>query len=55
MKETPLISQDLLRLLVCPKSGENLELEPGSNKLVCRESGTSYDIVDGIPVMLNGD
>ncbi|MDR0580883.1 MAG: hypothetical protein LBG04_02090 [Holosporaceae bacterium] len=51
MKETPLISDDLLRLLVCPKSGGQLKLE--SNRLVCEESAISYIIRDGIPIMLD--
>ncbi|MDR2646124.1 MAG: hypothetical protein LBC04_03065 [Holosporaceae bacterium] len=51
MKETPLISNDLLKILVCPKSGGQLKLE--SDRLVCEESGTSYVIRDGIPLMLD--
>ncbi|MDR2157740.1 MAG: Trm112 family protein [Holosporaceae bacterium] len=49
MKETPLISEDLLKLLICPKSGGTLKME--SDKLTCEESSTSYAIKDGIPIM----
>ncbi|MDR1982662.1 MAG: hypothetical protein LBQ08_02590 [Holosporaceae bacterium] len=51
MKETPLISEDLLKLLVCPQSGGKLRLE--SDRLICEESSTTYMIQDGIPIMLN--
>jgi uncharacterized protein YbaR (Trm112 family) len=51
MKETPLIDEGLLKILVCPKSGGKLKLE--SNRLVCEESFTSYAIQDGIPLMLD--
>jgi uncharacterized protein YbaR (Trm112 family) len=51
MKETPLISEDLLKLLICPKSGGKLKRE--SDKLVCESSSTSYAIRDGIPIMLD--
>ena len=49
MKETPLISEDLLKILVCPKSGGKLKLE--SDKLTCEESSTFYQIHEGIPFM----
>jgi uncharacterized protein YbaR (Trm112 family) len=51
MKETPLISEDLLKLLVCPKSGGKLKLE--SDRLVCEKSSTSYAVQDGIPLMID--
>ncbi|MDR2724320.1 MAG: hypothetical protein LBB25_03925 [Holosporaceae bacterium] len=51
MKETPLISEDLLKILVCPKSGGSLKLE--SDRLVCKESSTYYAIQDGIPFVLD--
>jgi uncharacterized protein YbaR (Trm112 family) len=51
MEETPLIGKDLLKLLVCPKSGGKLRLAPG--KLVCEKSSTTYMIQDGIPIMVD--
>ncbi|MDR0678089.1 MAG: hypothetical protein LBF44_00965 [Holosporaceae bacterium] len=51
MEETPLIGKDLLKLLVCPKSGGKLKLM--FNKLVCEKSSTTYIIQDGIPIMMD--
>jgi uncharacterized protein YbaR (Trm112 family) len=50
MKETPLIDENLLKLLVCPKSGAKLELK--SNKLVCKGLTSVYIVQDGVPMML---
>lgn len=49
-KETPFISERLLRLLRCPMTGVELELKDDS--LVNEKFGVSYPIVDGVPVML---
>jgi uncharacterized protein YbaR (Trm112 family) len=54
MKETPLISEDLINLLVCPKSGGSLILE-SNYRLVCPQSSTEYIIRDGIPIMCEED
>ncbi|MBO4405737.1 MAG: Trm112 family protein [Alphaproteobacteria bacterium] len=49
-EETPFISERLLKLLRCPMTGVELELEGDS--LVNEKFGVSYPIVDGIPIML---
>ena len=57
-KETPLISDKLLKLLVCPVSGGKLEIKINKNSankttnLVCKNSGLSYPIKDGVPVLV---
>ncbi|MDR0631902.1 MAG: hypothetical protein LBF54_01510 [Holosporaceae bacterium] len=53
MKETPLLDESLLKLLVCPKSGGKLKQE--SCRLVCEESLTSYAVQDGVPIMLESN
>ncbi len=50
-KETPFISERLLRLLRCPMTGVDLELRNGS--LVNEKFGVSYPVADGIPIMLS--
>ena len=44
------INEELLRILVCPKS--HGPLEQRGDWLYCEESGLRYPIRDGIPVML---
>lgn len=46
------MNNKLLKILVCPKSGGNLEYNEKNNELVCKESNLAYPIVDGIPIML---
>lgn len=50
-EETPLISNELLNLLICPVTGATLELE--ENKLANKKLGVSYEIVDGVPFMIS--
>ena len=42
----------LLDVLVCPKSGENLEYNESTNELICRSSMLAYPIENSIPIML---
>jgi len=46
------MNKDLLDILVCPKSGGELEYDEKSQELICNESGLAYPIQDGIPIML---
>jgi uncharacterized protein YbaR (Trm112 family) len=49
----PVISPELLAILVCPVDKQELRLEGES--LVCTACGRSYPIEDGIPNMLVED
>jgi|TARA_B100000959_G_scaffold121401_1_gene127591 hypothetical protein len=42
----------LLKLMVCPKSGGNLEYNAETNELICKKSKLAYPIENDIPVML---
>ena len=46
------MNEELLEILVCPKSKAPLEYDRDAQELICRESGLAYPIRDGIPVML---
>tara|TARA_B100000683_G_scaffold54640_2_gene52268 strand:+ start:2698 stop:2862 length:165 start_codon:yes stop_codon:yes gene_type:complete len=46
------MNEDLLDVLVCPKSGGKLEYDKIKNELLCKESGLAYPIKDGVPIML---
>lgn len=48
-KETPVISERLLKLLRCPMTGVELELK--GDHLVNEKFEVSYPIEDGIPIM----
>ncbi|MDR2781298.1 MAG: hypothetical protein LBB21_02460 [Holosporaceae bacterium] len=52
MKETPLIDENLLKILICPKSGVKLHLK--DNRLVCEDLCISYPIENGIPLIYDG-
>ncbi len=45
-----MIDNDLLKILVCPKSKAPLKLE--GDELICEKSGLAYPIIDGIPILL---
>ncbi len=46
------MNQELLNILVCPKSGGKLEYDESKNELICKESGLAYPIQNDIPIML---
>ena len=48
MKSTPILDKAFLQMLVCPETGEVLELE--DNALVCESN--VYRIKDGVPIMI---
>jgi uncharacterized protein YbaR (Trm112 family) len=49
----PVISPDLLAILVCPADKHEVRLE--GTDLVCTVCGRRYPVVDGIPNMLVDD
>ncbi|MBQ3564773.1 MAG: Trm112 family protein [Alphaproteobacteria bacterium] len=51
IEKTPIVSLDLVNSLICPVSGVKLELDQSENKLVNKQFGISYRIIDGIPIM----
>ena len=46
------MNKELIKILVCPKSGGELEHDETNNDLICKESSLAYPIIDGIPIML---
>lgn len=48
-----MIDESLLKILQCPKTGEELELV--GDKLVSKKSKIEYQIKDGIPILLTED
>ena len=51
-EETPLISNDLMSMLICPITGATLTINEEKTELVNEELGVSYKIVDGVPFMV---
>ena len=46
------VSDELLAILVCPKSKGELEYDRDNNELICRKSGLAYPVENGVPIML---
>lgn len=46
------LSKDVLDVLACPKCKGVLDYKETENRLVCGKCRLSYEIKDGIPVML---
>jgi uncharacterized protein YbaR (Trm112 family) len=53
MKETPLLDENLLEMLVCPKSGKRLQIK--GDELVSVDLSASYPIENGIPLIYDRD
>lgn len=45
-----MISDDILKLLVCPSCKTNVVTD--NDRIVCVKCGRKYPVIDGIPVML---
>ncbi|MBI4412383.1 MAG: Trm112 family protein [Deltaproteobacteria bacterium] len=52
MKE---LSDDLLKVLVCPECKGGLDYSREESRIVCRSCGLVFPIRNGIPVMLVGE
>ena len=46
------ISDELLKILVCPLCKGDLEYDAKKQELLCHKSKLAYQIKDGIPIML---
>ena len=43
---------ELLKIMICPKSGGKLEYDKVNQELISKKAKIAYPIQDGIPVML---
>src|SRR5712671_2793873 len=48
----PMISEELLALLCCPRCHSGLIYDRDNNALICQGCGTSYEVKDDIPVLI---
>ncbi len=46
------ITEELLKILVCPLCKNELFFDEKNNELICLQSKLAYKIKDGIPIML---
>ncbi|MDR1235446.1 MAG: hypothetical protein LBJ96_00405 [Holosporaceae bacterium] len=53
MKETPLLDEKLLEMLVCPGSGKRLQVN--DDELVSVDLSASYPIENGVPLIYDRD
>ncbi|RKY56421.1 MAG: Trm112 family protein, partial [Candidatus Neomarinimicrobiota bacterium] len=47
-----MISDELLKILACPKCKGDLEYDRENDKLICNACRLKYEIKDDIPIML---
>ncbi|MCX5801079.1 MAG: Trm112 family protein [Candidatus Eisenbacteria bacterium] len=47
-----MLSEELLRILACPKCKGDLEYDRTNDKLICHACRLRYNIKDNIPIML---
>jgi uncharacterized protein YbaR (Trm112 family) len=47
-----MLSEELLKILACPKCKGDLEYDRQNEKLICHGCRLLYEIKDGIPIML---
>jgi uncharacterized protein YbaR (Trm112 family) len=47
-----MLSEELLKVLVCPKCKGELEYDRENEKLLCYVCKLSYEVKDNIPIML---
>ncbi len=48
----PLISNELLEILACPKCKKAVRLDEKAEALICEHCRLLYEIREGIPIML---
>lgn len=49
------VSEDLLKILACPKCRQPVKLNDDQAALICQECRLVYRIEDDIPIMLIGE
>ncbi len=47
-----MLSEELLRILVCPNCKGELDYDRKAEKLICQSCRLKYEIKDNIPIML---
>ena len=47
-----MISEELFKILACPKCKGNLEYDRENDKLICNNCRLKYEIKDDVPIML---
>ncbi|RLB09662.1 MAG: Trm112 family protein [Deltaproteobacteria bacterium] len=46
------ISEELLKILACPKCKNDITFDSAKDRLICKNCKVYYEIKDGIPIML---
>ncbi|MEX2115982.1 MAG: Trm112 family protein [Bacteroidota bacterium] len=50
-----MIKPELLEILCCPKCKGDVRYESASETLICSSCGRTYQVKDGIPIMMVSD
>ena len=51
-KKKKIFDKALLKLIVCPVSKKQLQLDTKKNELISKAAGLAYPIFDGIPILI---
>ena len=47
--------EELLKILICPKTGSKLLFDKAKNELISKEAKLAYPIRDNIPILLENE
>lgn len=46
------IAPELMNMLVCPQTRGPLEYDQSAQRLISRQAGLAFPIIDGVPILL---
>ena len=47
-----LLDEDLIKILVCPKTKSKLIYDKENNELISKEAGLAFPIINGVPILI---
>ena len=50
--EKKLLDEDLIKILVCPKTKSKLIYDKKNNELISKEAGLVFPIINGVPILI---
>ena len=49
--EKRLLDEDLIKIIVCPKTKSKLIYDKKNNELISKEAGLVFPIINGVPIL----
>ena len=50
--EKRLLDEDLIKIIVCPKTKSKLIYDKKNNELISKVAGVAFPIVNGVPILI---